>query len=65
MPPLAAGACWVCALLPLVAKQNPSGGSLLFGLLLGCFGPEALRQSGAAHGVGLSIHKISLLQFNE
>ncbi|MFC3570713.1 MFS transporter [Paracoccus simplex] len=32
----------VMALLPLVAKQNPSGGSLLFGLLLGCFGLGAI-----------------------
>lgn len=32
----------IMALLPLVAKQNPSGGSLLFGLLLGCFGLGAI-----------------------
>ncbi|SIR02978.1 Predicted arabinose efflux permease, MFS family [Paracoccus thiocyanatus] len=32
----------VLALLPVVAKQNPSGGSLLFGLLLGCFGLGAI-----------------------
>ncbi|MDK8873460.1 MFS transporter [Paracoccus sp. SSJ] len=32
----------VMALLPLVAKQNPAGGSLLFGLLLGCFGLGAI-----------------------
>lgn len=32
----------VMALLPLVAKQNPQGGSLLFGVLLGCFGLGAI-----------------------
>ncbi|UXU76112.1 MULTISPECIES: MFS transporter [unclassified Paracoccus (in: a-proteobacteria)] len=32
----------VLALLPLVAKENPQGGSLLFGLLLGCFGLGAI-----------------------
>lgn len=35
----------VLALLPLVAKQHPEGGSLLFGLLLGCYGLGAI--SGA------------------
>ncbi len=32
----------IMALLPLVAKQQPQGGSLLFGLLLGCFGLGAI-----------------------
>ena len=32
----------IMSLLPLVAKQNPEGGSLLFGLLLGCFGIGAI-----------------------
>ncbi|MFV0291753.1 MAG: MFS transporter [Paracoccus sp. (in: a-proteobacteria)] len=30
------------ALLPLVAKSHPEGGSLLFGTLLGCFGAGAI-----------------------
>ncbi|SDD22933.1 Predicted arabinose efflux permease, MFS family [Paracoccus isoporae] len=30
------------ALLPLVAKSHPEGGSLLFGVLLGCFGAGAI-----------------------
>ncbi|NHF74153.1 MFS transporter [Paracoccus xiamenensis] len=30
------------ALLPLVAKSHPEGGSLLFGILLGCFGAGAI-----------------------
>ena len=30
------------ALLPLVAKSHPDGGSLLFGTLLGCFGAGAI-----------------------
>ncbi|WBU53657.1 MFS transporter [Paracoccus sp. SCSIO 75233] len=30
------------ALLPLVAKSHPEGGSLLFGILLGCFGCGAI-----------------------
>ncbi|MDO5604963.1 MAG: MFS transporter [Paracoccus sp. (in: a-proteobacteria)] len=30
------------ALLPLVAKAHPEGGSLLFGILLGCFGSGAI-----------------------
>ncbi|WBU63199.1 MFS transporter [Paracoccus aerodenitrificans] len=30
------------ALLPLVAKSHPEGGSLLFGILLGCFGFGAI-----------------------
>lgn len=32
----------IMALLPLLAKQQPQGGSLLFGLLLGCFGLGAI-----------------------
>ncbi|WP_338421478.1 MFS transporter [Paracoccus salsus] len=32
----------VLALLPLVAKSHPEGGSLLFGALLGCFGLGAI-----------------------
>ncbi|MDT1060415.1 MFS transporter [Paracoccus sp. CPCC 101403] len=32
----------ILALLPLVAKQHPEGGSLLFGLLLGCYGLGAI-----------------------
>ena len=32
----------VLALLPLVAKQHPEGGSLLFGMLLGCYGIGAI-----------------------
>lgn len=32
----------ILALLPLVAKSHPEGGSLLFGLLLGCFGLGAI-----------------------
>ncbi len=32
----------IMALLPLVAKEQPQGGSLLFGLLLGCFGLGAI-----------------------
>src|SRR5690606_18851551 len=32
----------ILALLPLIAKQHPSGGSLLLGLLLGCFGLGAI-----------------------
>ncbi|MFV0384129.1 MFS transporter [Paracoccus sp. (in: a-proteobacteria)] len=36
----------VLALLPLVAKSHPEGGSLLFGALLGCFGIGAIM--GAA-----------------
>lgn len=32
----------IMALLPLVAKAQPQGGSLLFGLLLGCFGLGAI-----------------------
>lgn len=32
----------VLALLPLVAKAHPDGGSLLFGLLLGCYGLGAI-----------------------
>lgn len=32
----------VLALLPLLAAQHPSGGSLLLGLLLGCFGLGAI-----------------------
>lgn len=32
----------ILALLPLVAKSHDSGGSLLFGLLLGCFGLGAI-----------------------
>lgn len=35
----------ILALLPLVAKSHPEGGSLLFGLLLGCYGLGAI--SGA------------------
>lgn len=36
----------VLALLPLVAKSHPEGGSMLFGTLLGCFGLGAI--AGAA-----------------
>jgi len=32
----------ILALLPLVAKSHPDGGSFLFGLLLGCFGLGAI-----------------------
>ncbi|MGR3746476.1 MFS transporter [Paracoccus sp. R12_2] len=32
----------VLALLPLVAKSHPEGGSMLFGALLGCFGMGAI-----------------------
>ncbi|WP_347267377.1 MFS transporter [Paracoccus sp. (in: a-proteobacteria)] len=32
----------IMALLPLVVKENPEGGSLIFGLLLGCFGIGAI-----------------------
>ncbi len=32
----------ILALLPLVAKSHPDGGSLLFGLLLGCYGLGAI-----------------------
>ncbi|MDS9466378.1 MFS transporter [Paracoccus sp. MBLB3053] len=32
----------ILALLPLVAKSHPEGGSLLFGLLLGCYGLGAI-----------------------
>ncbi len=32
----------IMALLPLVAKEQPQGGSMLFGLLLGCFGLGAI-----------------------
>lgn len=32
----------VLALLPLVAKSHPEGGSMLFGALLGCFGVGAI-----------------------
>jgi len=32
----------ILALLPLVAKSHPDGGSLLFGLLLGCYGVGAI-----------------------
>ncbi|KGJ05971.1 Predicted arabinose efflux permease, MFS family [Paracoccus halophilus] len=32
----------IMALLPVVAKEQPRGGSLLFGLLLGCFGLGAI-----------------------
>ncbi|WP_299907062.1 MFS transporter [uncultured Paracoccus sp.] len=39
------GAVSVLALLPLVAKAHPQGGSMLFGGLLGCFGLGAI--SGA------------------
>ena len=36
------GAVSVLALLPLVAKAHPQGGSMLFGGLLGCFGLGAI-----------------------
>ncbi|MTH77791.1 MFS transporter [Paracoccus aestuariivivens] len=32
----------ILALLPLVAKSHPEGGSMLFGLLLGCYGLGAI-----------------------
>ncbi|MFD1794426.1 MFS transporter [Paracoccus aurantiacus] len=35
-------AATLMALLPLVAKSHPGGGSLLFGILLGCFGAGAI-----------------------
>ncbi|HRO16370.1 MAG TPA: MFS transporter, partial [Paracoccus sp. (in: a-proteobacteria)] len=36
----------VLALLPLIAKQHPEGGSLMLGLLLGCFGMGAILGAG-------------------
>ncbi|AUH35223.1 MFS transporter [Paracoccus tegillarcae] len=36
------GAVSILALLPLVAKAHPEGGSTLFGALLGCFGVGAI-----------------------
>ena len=38
------------ALLPLVAKSHPDGGSLLFGTLLGCFGAGAVGVDATAAG---------------
>ena len=35
-------AAGLMALLPLVAKSHPEGGSMLFGILLGCFGTGAI-----------------------
>ncbi|PZO67709.1 MAG: MFS transporter [Paracoccus denitrificans] len=36
----------VMALLPLIAKSHPEGGSLMLGLLLGCFGVGAIVGAG-------------------